>query len=104
MYSAEAGVIFERRFSSRSHCFFDFLAQLLDFGLGVVDFAEFLLNRFHLLAQQVFALVLAYLLLNLLINFAAQFEDFEFLRQLADQNLEALAHVGGFNQFLAQQR
>src|SRR6516164_6189149 len=87
----------------RGHAgFFDFLTQLFDFRLGVIDFAQLFLNRLHLLAQQVFALVLAHLLLNLLVDFAAQFEHFEFFRKLADQNLEALAHVGGFDQLLAQ--
>src|SRR5271157_5766414 len=60
----------------RGHAgFFHFRAQLFDFGLRVVDVAEFLLNGLHLLAQQVFALVLADLFLNLLVDLAAEFED-----------------------------
>ena len=62
----------------------DLLAQFLDFRLGVVDFAQFLLNRLHLFAQQIFALVLAYLFLNLLVDLAAELQDLKFLGQFAD--------------------
>ena len=112
MYSADAGVILDKRFSSRSHSFlasgghagfFDFLAKFVDFGSGVVDFAEFLLDGLHLLAQQVFALVLADLLLNLLVDFAAKLENFEFFGEFADEHFQALAHAGSFDQLLAQQ-
>ena len=71
---------------------------------GVVDFAQFLLNGLHLFAQQVFALVLADLFLNLLVDLAAEFENFQFLGEFADQHFQALAHVGSFDQLLAQQR
>src|SRR5208283_3005808 len=72
-----------------------FCAQLFDFGLRVVDVAKFLLNGLHLLAQKIFALVLADLFLNLLVDLAGEF---------ADQRFQALAHVGRFDQLLAQQR
>ncbi len=61
MYSAEAGVIFGQTlefalaffFGLRGHAgFFHFLAQLFDFRLRVVEFAELFLNGLHLLAQQ----------------------------------------------------
>jgi hypothetical protein len=88
----------------RGHAgFVDFLAQFVDFGLRVVDFAEFFLNGFHLFAQEVFALILAYLLLNLLIYLAAKLQNFELLGEFANQHFEALAHVGGFDQFLTKQ-
>ena len=67
--------------------FFDLLAQLVDFLHGVVGFAQLLLNRFHLLAQKVFALVLAHLLLNLFVNLRAQFQDFELFGKLANERL-----------------
>src|ERR1700693_406115 len=80
MYSADAGVILASRLISRSHSFLasagipassDFFRKLVDLLHGIVGFAEFLLDRFHLLAQQIFALVLAHLLLNLFVNFGA---------------------------------
>ncbi len=91
--------------SFRRHArFVQLLAQLLDFGLGIVRLTEFLLNGLHLLAQQILALALADLLLHLLLNFVAQLEHLELFRELADQSLQAPAYVGGFEQFLAQQR
>ena len=113
MYSAEAGVIFCSRLSSRSHSFrasagmpdsSSFFAQLLDFRLRIVGFAELLLNRLHLLAQQILALALAHLLLHLLLDLVAQLQDFDLFRQFADQCVQALAHVRGLEQFLPQQR
>ena len=113
MYSAEAGVIFCSRFSSRSHSLrasagmpdsSSFLRSSSISAWRVVGFAQLLLNGLHLLAQQVFALALADLLLHLLLDLVAQFEHFELLRELADQGLQALADVGGFQQFLPQQR
>ncbi len=50
-------------------CFFHLLAKLVDLLHGIVGFAQFLLNRLHLLAQEVLALVLADLLLHLIVNF-----------------------------------
>ena len=73
-------------------------------ALRVVDFAEFLLNGLHLLAQKILALVLADLLLNLLVDLAAEFEHFHFLGEFADQRFQALAHIGSLDQLLAQQR
>ena len=113
MYSAEAGVIFASRFNSRSHSFlrlrghpgfFDLLAKLFDFRLAVVGFAQLLLNRLHLLAQQEFALALVDLLLHLFVNLVAQLQNFAFLRELAAQGSQALADAEGFQQFLAQHR
>ena len=80
---------------------FDFLAQLVDFGLAVVGFAQFLLNRLHLLAQQEFALALVDLLLNLVVNLVAQIEHFAFFGEFADQRFQALAHAESLQQFLA---
>jgi len=57
-----------------------FFAKLVDFLHGIVGFAEFLLDGLHLFAQQVFALVLAHLFLNLIVNFRTQLQNLEFLR------------------------
>jgi len=43
--------------ASASCPFFHFLAQLVDLCIGIVGFAEFLLDRLHLFAQEVLALV-----------------------------------------------
>ena len=110
MYSAEAGVIFASRFSSRSHSFFasadipdssTFLRSSSTSVCAVVGFAQFLLNRLHLLAQQEFALALVHLLLHLLVNLVAQLEDFLFFGKLVDQRFQALANVECFEQLLA---
>ena len=79
---------------------FDLLAKLFDFRLGIVGFAQFLLNGLHLLAQQEFTLALVDLLLHLLVNLVAQLEHFLFLRQLVDERFQALADVESFQQFL----
>jgi hypothetical protein len=83
---------------------FDLLAQLLDFGDGVVGFAQFLVNRLQLFAQQVFTLALAHLLLDLLLNLRAQLEHFALATQFAHERLQALVHVGRFEQFLPRLR
>ena len=54
-----------------------------------VAFAEFLLNGLELLAQIEFALVLRELSLHLVLNPAAQFDQFQFARQVAVQFVEA---------------
>ena len=81
--------------------FFDFFAQFVDFLLGIVDFAQFLLNGLHLFAQEILALILANLLLNLFVNLGAEFEHFQLFGKFADQGFQALAHVGSFEQLLA---
>ncbi len=56
----------------------------------VVAFAEFLLDRLHLLAQEVLALVLADLGLDLRLNLGPELEHFEFL----DQDAIEVVHPG----------
>ncbi len=89
----------ESRPSSRSASFrassvipgrFDLLAQFFDFALGVVGFTQFTLNRAQLLAEKIFALALAHFLLHLVLDLAAQLENFEFLGQFGIQILQAL--------------
>src|SRR5277367_4276051 len=67
---------------------FDLLAQFINFSLPVVGLAEFLLNRFHLFAQQEFTLALVHLLLHLIVNLVAQIQYFAFFGQFADQRFQ----------------
>ena len=82
----------------------DLLAQLFDFLGLIVALAQLLLNRLHLLAQEVFALVLADLRLDLRLDLRAQLQHFGFLDQQAVQQIEARAHVDGFEHFLLHLR
>jgi hypothetical protein len=87
VYSAAAGDIFDRRSSSRMASFltssacrpFDLLAQLAALALLVVALAQLLLDRLHLLAQVVLALVLLQLGLDLALDLVADLEHFEVL-------------------------
>ena len=83
---------------------FDFLAQLFDFLGLIVALAQLLLYRLHLLAQEVFALVLADLRLDLGLDLRAQLEHFGFLDQEPVQQIEARAHVDGFEHLLLHRR
>ena len=83
--------------------FVHLLAELVDLLHRIIGFAEFLLNRLHLLAQQILTLVLAHLLLNLLVNLRAQFEHFQFLRKLTNQRFQPLSHIRRLDQFLPNQ-
>ena len=60
---------------------FDLVAQLLDLLGLVVALAQLLLDRLHLLAQEVLALVLADLGLHLRLDARPEFEDLELLDQ-----------------------
>ena len=62
---------------------FELGAQFLDIAVGVVAFAEFLLDGLELLAQVELALVLGQLSLHLGLYPAAQFDEFELARQVA---------------------
>ena len=99
MYSAAATGIFERRSSSRTASFltaighagrFDLGAQLVDLLGLLVPFAKLLLDRLELLAQEVLALVLADLGLDLRLDARAELEDF----QLLDQDPVERVHAG----------
>ena len=58
---------------------FDPLAKFRDFLRALVQFAQFFLNRFQLLAQKVFALGLVHLPLGLRLNLLLHGEDFDLL-------------------------
>ena len=72
---------------------FDLLGELLDFLGLVVAFAELLLDRLHLLAQEVLALVLADLGLHLRLDLRAELEHLELLDQDAVQVVHARPDV-----------
>ncbi len=72
---------------------FDLLGELFDFLRLVVAFAELLLDRLHLLAQEVLALVLADLGLHLRLDLRTELEDFELLDQDAVQVVHPRADV-----------
>ena len=109
VYSAAATGIFERRSSSRSASFltrlghaggFDLLGELLDFLGLVVALAELLLNRLHLLAQEVLALVLADLGLHLRLNLRSELEHLELLDEDPIQVVHPRADVERLEHFL----
>src|SRR6185503_1839280 len=54
------------------------------------------LNRAKLFAEEVLSLALPDFLLDLVLNLAAQFEDFEFLRKLRVKKIETLANRRSF--------
>ena len=78
----------------------DLLGELFDFLGLVVAFAEFLLDRLHLLAQEVLALVLADLRLHLRLNLRSELEDLELLDQDAIQVVQPRADVERLEHFL----
>ena len=82
----------------------DLLGQLLDFLGLVVALAELLLDRLHLLAQEVFALVLADFGLHLRLDLRAELEDFELLDQDAVQVVHPRADVERLEHFLLHRR
>ena len=87
----------------RGHAgFVNLFAELVDLLHRIVGFAEFLLDRFHLLAQQIFTLILADLFLHLIVYLRAQLQNFELLGELTDQSLQPPAHTRGLNQFLPE--
>ncbi len=55
----------------------DRFAQLLDLGLVLLVLAELLLDGLHLLAKEIFALLIGQVLLGLLADVAGQLQDFE---------------------------
>ena len=83
---------------------FDLLAQLLDILLALVHFAEFLLDRLHLLAQVVVALRLLHLVLHLGLDLVAQLLDLKLLRQVLVDPLHAGDDVRGLQQLLLLRR
>ena len=109
VYSAAAGGMRASRSSSRTASFLrllrhagrlDLLAQLVDLALLVVALAQLLLDRLHLLAQVVLALVLLQLALDLALDLAADLEHLEVLDQDLVDALEPRADVERLEQLL----
>jgi hypothetical protein len=71
----------------------DLVAQLVDLLGLVVVLAQLLLDRLHLLAQEVFALVLADFRLHLRLDLGSQLEDLELLDQDPVEQVHAGADV-----------
>ena len=83
---------------------FDLLPELFDLLGVLVAFAELLLNRLHLLAQQILALALADLGLHLGLDLRAQLEDLELLDEHAVQLLDPVADVERAEHLLPDRR
>ena len=79
---------------------FELGAQLFDLARLIVAFAELLLDRLELFAQEVVALVLADFRLHLALDLRAELEDFELLDQQAVQQVEPRADVERLQHFL----
>ena len=79
----------------------DLLLELVVLALLVVAVAQLLLDRLHLLAQVVLALVLLELGLHLVLDLAADLEHLEVLDQDLVDAVEADAHVEGLQELLA---
>ena len=79
---------------------FELGAQLFDLTRLVVAFAEFLLNRLQLLAQEVVALVLADFRLHLALDLRAELEDLELLDEQAVEQVETRTDVQRLQHFL----
>ena len=79
----------------------DLLAQLGDLGLLRVVLAELALDGLQLLAQDVLALALVELGLDLGLDAALELEDLDLAGQERGDELEALDDVEGLEQLLA---
>ncbi len=78
----------------------DSLAQLGDLGLGFVLLAELALNRLQLLAQQVLALALLHLGLDLRLDSRAELDHLELARQQLREPAQAAGDVDLLQQLL----
>ncbi len=78
---------------------FDLLAELFNVLL-LVEFAQLLLDRLHLLAQVVLALALRHLVLNVGLDFRPELLELDLARQLPVQTLQAAPQIEALEQFL----
>ena len=108
-YSAAAGGSFSSRESSRSAAFcassgrlgrLDPLAQLVDLGLLLVALAELVLDRLQLLAQEVLALALVDLGLDLRLDLGAEPDHLELAGEDLREAPQPLGHVDLLEQLL----
>ena len=70
------------------------------FGSPIIFFTQFLLNRFHLLAQEIFLLGLLHLLADPTADFLFNFQDFHFTADDFGQQIQTLPDVHRRQQFL----
>ena len=80
---------------------FDLLAQLVDLGLLRVVLTQLALDGLELLAQDVLALGLVHLRLDLGLDAALQLEDLDLVREEVRDELQALDDVDRLEQLLA---
>ena len=108
-YSAAAGGSFSSRESSRSAALRIVLgqlqlgelrAQLVHLGLLLVALAELLLDRLQLLAQEVLALALLHLRLDLRLDLRAELDHLELTAEDRRDRAQALLDVRGLEQLL----
>ena len=108
-YSAAADGSFSSRESSRSAALrgllgqlqlLEPLAELVDLGLLVVALAELLLDRLQLLAEEVLALALLHLRLDLGLDLRAELDHLELAAEDARDRVQPLLDVGGVEQRL----
>ena len=101
-YSGDACGIFASRSSSRIASFSTtsgifafaiFSRQLADLDFPRVALPEFLLNRAHLLVQEVLALLLLELPLHVALNLGRQFEHVDLLRQVRRRLSQSIRNV-----------
>ena len=102
VHAAEAGKLLERvHLDLFGHAGgLDLGLEVGDVLLGVVEVAEFLLNRLQLLAQIVVALRLLHGILDLVLDLVAELLDFELLGEVFVDALQAGGDVGGFEELL----
>ena len=79
---------------------FDLLPQFFGIARGLVLLAQFLLDGLHLLAQVVLALRLLHAVLHFALDLVAQLLDFQLLRQVLVDLLQANVDIGGLQHFL----
>ena len=85
--------------------FGDGFPELLDFGgVALVAFAELLLDRLQLLAQQILALAPVHARLGALVDFARKAQHLEALREQVQHAVQAPLQIHGFEQLLFLRR
>ena len=108
-YSAAAGGSLASRSSSRRACLSTssgrlalsmLLAQLVDLGLGLVGLAQLVLDGLELLAQDVLALGLVHLRLDLVLDLGAQLQHFQLPVHEGGQTAQPLGEVDLLEQLL----
>ena len=79
---------------------FDFFLQVFHIALAFVLFAQFFLDRLHLLAQVILALRLLHAILHFALNLVAQLLHFQLFGQVLIDFLQPHPDIDGFQRFL----